>query len=155
MLVVAWFQDDWNYLPRRVLVQDLVVRGGVKAANVNIAVAIDAILQALLDGLGVRWWSEHCRDSRVLLEQSDEVLVDCCRSLVKRGWDSRLTPAASSLVRRGGQKTTLRSVRKCSGFREKGICVAAGVERRNGRYRMRRDERRDVRKGHGGYTYSK
>jgi len=71
-------------------VQDLVVRGGVKAADVNIAVAIDSILQALLDGLGVRWWSEHCRDSRVLLEQSDEVLVDCCRSLVKRGWDSRL-----------------------------------------------------------------
>lgn len=60
--------------------QQLIVSGGVKATDVDVAVALDAVLQALFDGLGMSGRGEHGRDrvgnGRILLEQSQQLLVD-------------------------------------------------------------------------------
>lgn len=54
--------------------QQLIVSGGMKATDVNVAIALNAVLEALLDGLGVSGRGEHgrnrIRDWRILLEQS-------------------------------------------------------------------------------------
>ncbi len=68
-----------------ILVQKFVVRGGVEAADVYIPIAMDPILKALLNGLGVARRSEHRRhglgDWRVVLEESKEVFFKRLRSL--------------------------------------------------------------------------
>ena len=52
----------------------------MKAADVNVAIALDAVLQALFDRLGMSGRSEHGRnrvgDGRALLEQSQQLVVD-------------------------------------------------------------------------------
>lgn len=60
--------------------QQVIVSGGMKATDVNVAIALDAVLQALLDGLGVSGRGEHSRNcvrnGRALLEQGQQLLVD-------------------------------------------------------------------------------
>jgi hypothetical protein len=66
-------------------VQKLVIGGGVEAADVNIAVSMNSILQALLDRLRVAGRREDSRDRlgnrRVLLEESKEVFINGLRRL--------------------------------------------------------------------------
>ena len=65
---------------RSITKQQLIVSGRMKATNVDVPIALNAVLQALLDRLGVSRRGEdgrnRVRDRRVLLEKSQELFVD-------------------------------------------------------------------------------
>lgn len=60
---------------RGVTVQQIVVRGGMQATDVDIAVAMDAVLEALLQALDVAGRGEDrrhsLRDGRILLQERE------------------------------------------------------------------------------------
>ena len=66
--------------------QELIVSGGVKAANIHIAVSGDPILEALLKGLDLARGGEDRRNCLgngwALLKQLINVLINCCWDLL-------------------------------------------------------------------------
>lgn len=60
--------------------KQLIVSGGMKATDVNVAIALDAILQALLDRLGMSRRSEdggnRLGDGWILLQERQQLLID-------------------------------------------------------------------------------
>lgn len=75
-----------------------IISGGMKTTDVDIAIASNAVLQALLDGLDMGGRCEYCRDGvrdgRILLEEGEELLVD-------RLWLRSLSGNSNVLGRRG------------------------------------------------------
>lgn len=70
---------------RGVLQQKLIISGGVKATNVDVPVTIDAVFQALVQGLALLWGGEYSghsgRDRGILLSQSTQFSLSNSLSL--------------------------------------------------------------------------
>lgn len=123
---------------RRVLVEKFVVGGRVKAPNVDIAVAMNSILQTLLNGLGVGRRREHGGDRignrGLLLEQLKEVLVNGLRGLGHHDLLGRRRGVARPEDCNSGRTAALRGTAKEGSGRGRlsgGVRAAAILQARN------------------------
>lgn len=76
---------------RGILRQKIIVSGGMKSANVDVLVAIDAVVEALLKGLPLLGGSEDSRDSgrdrRILLDKGTKLSLSDTLALGSDGSD--------------------------------------------------------------------
>ena len=111
----------------------------MKASDVHVAIAVDSVVEALINRLGVRKGGKHRRnslgDGRVLLEKVDDALLDGLRRL---GLDDQLLRRRSIVSRvqqsHAGGTTTVRGASIEWGGRSRlvgRVRAPAGLEARN------------------------